>query len=254
MSRIESIQSNISATMQTLSGEAPYSNLLRSTAGLSFASVLNALAHKDDVLPVLTAESLDGLLRDVSDAEQGWEICQEFVDTAAPEFAEHPNRSVKHGQAMLFFGTSPKYGKLATVSMDGFRSYRKKDHIVSTFAVRNTFGLGNKKAHRREVAVPGLLPNSATDFVQVNYDLQAAGKGKRYLSRYLILKPGKDGLVKIYEEKEIGQSLADNWEVKPKIGDFKKVGELAMEPGGIANIDSNPYYQAQLQHLIEVSK
>lgn len=247
MSRIEAIQSNIGAIMETFRGEDPYPNLLRSVADQNVYNILTALTYQDDALPILTADTLGASLKETSDKLKGWQICQEFM--------EQPNKSVKHGRAMLFFGTSPKYGKLATVSMDGSRAFRKKeDQVVSTFAVENTFGFGNRKAHRREVAVPGLVFNSAIDAVQINYDLRSAGKGNSYMSRYMLLRPGKDGSVKIYEEREIGQSLANNKEVKPKIGNFKKVGELTMELDGTAVIDSNHYYQAMLQGLIVASK
>lgn len=247
MSRIATIQSNISASMEAFRGEDPYPNLLRSVADQGVYNILTALTYQDDALPILTADTLGASLKETSDNLEGWQVCQEYM--------EQPSKPVKHGRAMLFFGTSPKYGKLATVSMDGFRAFRKKeDQVVSTFAVDNTFGLGNRKAHRREVTVPGLIFNSAIDTVQINYDLRSAGKGNGYMSRYMLFRPGKDGAVKVYEEREIGQSLANNKEVKPKISNFKKVGELTMELDGTAVIDSNHYYQAMLQGLIVASK
>lgn len=277
---IPKIQNEIREAI-TLLGEdsALHSRLTRSVFDIGLNAVIGALIHRDDVLPVLTANALRPVLKSVSSTDEGWQACLDFVKEVSPQIAADPvayasdqtnmtrnsfrkDTERQAASAMLFHGTGPSYYTLRNSAGYGliwanerarYQELDLKNKIIGTFACRNTFNIEMNGDYPHEIVHPALVFNSSIDAVLINYDIeQNPSNPYEHLSRSFLIRPSNesDGKLLICEGRQTSNELHRPSDVPEGIGEYEEVSEIHLQDNGSVTVEGSENYDRVIRDLL----
>lgn len=258
-----------------------HSHITRSVFDIGLRAVITSLTRQDDVLPVLAANALRPALQAAPNADDGWQVCLDFIKAISPQIISGPESYARDetnktrnsfrkdverqtASAMLFYGTGPSYKTLSAATSYGmlwanerarYQHLDLRNRIVGTFACRNTFNIEMYGDYANEIVHPALVLNSSIDAVLINHDLQENPDYEyECLSRSFLISPSNEGddRLLICEKQGVKNQLHRSSDIPEGISDYEEVGEIRLQTDGLVTVESSEHYRRVIHNLLAV--